>query len=697
MNPHTPAKHPHRLGAAIAMTAASVVVAGTGVPAANGTPSPVRTVTTSTQLSGRLGLGIMDFIKGGAAIYKFASNCSYNMGLNPPQSCFTQRDKAQFNVITSQLADIQAQIAANQAEIMRALTVIYKDGKYQAERQNYKDVEDALTEVTIAGQKYNDYLGCQTYVDAQQGQNPPPAACTLTNRNGNTDAAATVTYGRPTSVADLYRDLDKGASGGVVARLVDATIGEWAPGATDPNVIGTMLSKEARFLQQHIGGADDPTSTLLFSMFDVLNADAADAQGGKIGDTPVFLPPDYLRTMNQRAQYYVNQQGTYFASVIAALELQSRGAGPLAQLADDLQDLAENGPTQNKAFALPAQSTTWSFPGVDSMQDTESRIIGPDANLYSLNRVTPTPTPNPDYSSLTPSFALVSRMSGALVTKGIKMSTLRGLYPKTLPAGDRAAWWAQMSDVTRRFQLQVGVGSWRHLSIQNLDYWTYYPGGRTELFGDNVAVTYDEACQVPVRLWDSKPTQDQVWSQDRNSGSWGDMQEWSGADFYAIKRGDGKKYYDVTPDSAWQYNAMVTNGAAPVYDYGVTTYADGGLNIGPGTLWRCDGRFRTEFGNPVNASTMDIGKVAAPTGLYTRLLPAKPTKFRTCRALRKAEAHGIGTKKAARVHGQLGKTRTPLDFRVSRPYFVRNRHLDKDHDGIACPTRPIHHKNHGLG
>lgn len=82
------------------------------------------------------------------------------------------------------------------------------------------------------------------------------------------------------------------------------------------------------------------------------------------------------------------------------------------------------------------------------------------------------------------------------------------------------------------------------------------------------------------------------------------MHDWRQADYYAIKRGDGKKNFDVTPDSAWQYNAMVSNGVVPVCDYGVTTYSDGGLNIGQGTLWPCDSRLRSEFGNPVSASTM---------------------------------------------------------------------------------------------
>ncbi len=56
-------------------------------------------------------------------------------------------------------------------------------------------------------------------------------------------------------------------------------------------------------------------------------------------------------------------------------------------------------------------------------------------------------------------------------------------------------------------------------------------------------------------------------------------------------------------------------------------------------------------------------------------------KYKNCSALNKKYKHGVG-KKGAKDHTSSGDPVT--NFKRSNALYAKNRHLDRDHDKIAC-------------
>ena len=76
------------------------------------------------------------------------------------------------------------------------------------------------------------------------------------------------------------------------------------------------------------------------------------------------------------------------------------------------------------------------------------------------------------------------------------------------------------------------------------------------------------------------------------------------------------------------------------------------------------------------APTVSIIASAAPSA-------AQPVakKYKNCASLNRKYKHGVGTK-GARDHTSSGNPVT--NFTRSNSLYLKNRHLDRDHDKIAC-------------
>jgi hypothetical protein len=63
----------------------------------------------------------------------------------------------------------------------------------------------------------------------------------------------------------------------------------------------------------------------------------------------------------------------------------------------------------------------------------------------------------------------------------------------------------------------------------------------------------------------------------------------------------------------------------------------------------------------------------------------KPHRFANCTAMHKAFKHGVGLPTAK--DKVRGKTKPVATFYKSKAWYVLNRGLDRDKDGIACEQR----------
>lgn len=86
----------------------------------------------------------------------------------------------------------------------------------------------------------------------------------------------------------------------------------------------------------------------------------------------------------------------------------------------------------------------------------------------------------------------------------------------------------------------------------------------------------------------------------------------------------------------------------------------------------------------VAASSTTTSSSTAPTGVA---LAAKVTvkKYKNCKALNKKYKHGVGKKNAK--DKVRGKTKPVKNFKKHNALYKKNKHLDRDKDGIACEKR----------
>ena len=73
--------------------------------------------------------------------------------------------------------------------------------------------------------------------------------------------------------------------------------------------------------------------------------------------------------------------------------------------------------------------------------------------------------------------------------------------------------------------------------------------------------------------------------------------------------------------------------------------------------------------------------VATSASVQPRLVPTA-VKFKNCSKLNKKYRHGVG-KKGAKDHVS-GRSKPVTNFTRNKAVYAVNRHLDRDHDGIAC-------------
>jgi Excalibur calcium-binding domain len=87
---------------------------------------------------------------------------------------------------------------------------------------------------------------------------------------------------------------------------------------------------------------------------------------------------------------------------------------------------------------------------------------------------------------------------------------------------------------------------------------------------------------------------------------------------------------------------------------------------------------QASFGAPASSAPA----ASSTTNDSPNAAPAQ-RRFRNCRALNRRYPHGVGRRGARdRTSG------TPVrNFRRSNALYRRNRHLDRDGDGIACEKR----------
>jgi hypothetical protein len=75
--------------------------------------------------------------------------------------------------------------------------------------------------------------------------------------------------------------------------------------------------------------------------------------------------------------------------------------------------------------------------------------------------------------------------------------------------------------------------------------------------------------------------------------------------------------------------------------------------------------------------------VAAPAAGSVSALAQKAVRFKNCTALNKKYRHGVGQKGA-----RDKSSRKPVtNFTRNNALYAANRHLDRDHDKIACEKR----------
>ncbi len=620
-------------------------------------------------------------LQGAARAYYYLQACEKN--LDQKRECFDFNQDQGFTTIRQDIADLSAEIERNRVKTNAALNAVIQEIRDQEVKAAFRAVESQITHINIAALKYQQYNDCLAHI------NRPAVPCKLSDINGNPVSAPQ--YENPTSVSDLYRDLDKGVHGGPVARFLYATLKTFNK---TPDDLEGGLRNAGLDLQHGIAGSRGRVQTgLLYALFQSLNASEMSAQGGNPGSRPAFVTSAYLTKMNDYTQYFVDLEAAYFTTVVAAVQIQDRHT-QLTGTAEALTNQATLGVYKEPNLALGQQSADFTFPLTRAPKSNQAWFMPGNGKVYRTQRE--------DYSSTManydfgfPSFSTLSLLSSALMDTGVKISRLQRLYPDVLPAGDQAAWWATFGEEIKQFQTKTHTGDEEYPKYTNRNHFSGSQAPDYGIWGDNVAQKYDYDCVIPVRMWDNKPSPDAVWDKDF-AAKWIRFYnfDWEKTYFEAVKRGDGNTYFKLEPGSKRTYDTVVQNGAVPAYDlsvgYGLKHTAAFARPIrqGVGTFYRCAGWRDEQYTNPITGYYMWIVPYRTD-GLFERL-SGQLTQFDTCKALRRADWRGIGRPGAQDVvAGKAARRRASYTegntlFRRDTRWYRRNKALDKDGDGIAC-------------
>lgn len=619
-------------------------------------------------------------LQGAADAYRYAWLCEKNQ--QQGRSCFDVSVYDRFDEVRRDVADLAAQMDRQQASTEKAINAVIKEIRDQDVRTAFLAVQKKITLINIANLKYQQYNNCMAHVS------DPDVPCELSDMNGN--PVRVPQYENPKSVADLYKDLGSGANGGPVARFLYSTLDTFAKGSGD---LGGGLRDTGLELQQGIGGSKGVVQTgLLYALFQQLNAQVTADQNGSAGSRPTFVVGEYLTAMNQHTKYFVDLQSTYFTTVVAALQLKERNRD-LVGAAEALTQQAKLGVYKEKNLALDQQMTDFSFPLSRAPQSDQAWFMPGDGNVYLLDRENRSGT-SADYSYDFPSYSTLAMLSAALGRNNVKMSRLQNIYPGVIPGGRNAAWWANFGGQVKQFQTRTWMLDEDPPRAKNRSHFSGSAAPDYGVWGDNVAQRYDYSCVIPVRMWDGKPSMDDVWNQDFYP-TWMRFYrlDWSKTYFQATKRGDGSKHFKVEPNPESTFNAVVRTGAVPAYDLTVGYdkefwSSERAIRQGVGTFYRCAGWHDEEYTRAIDTHYMSISKTRAD-GLFERL-SGKLTVFPTCKALRTFQWRGVGRPGAKdAVMGRAQRERAGYalksdQFRRDHPWYRKNRALDHDRDGIAC-------------
>jgi len=571
---------------------------------------------------------MVKIIKGSKKVYDFGKLCSENQDAD--RSCFSSTEKNRFEELSAKLDFIIAQQEENQVQVMAALQEIYLHLETIELKREIEKIRYLIeVEVPIASDKLQEYFCGQQHIDAYS-KGEKHDGCQITDSAGNLDPSATEKYGKPKSVADLYRDdgeLPRGnVQGGLVARLVAATVGKWTTSDNDNEQENYLVSKGEELMQVIAGGgqASGPKSGILNAFIANLSAELRAQQGASLGQSPVFLTSDFLLAMNEVTEYWVHQEALFFSTTIAALQLREKKTEDDPQLiAEVLARMAEKGVNTNSSgskhpeWALDTQLTNYS---VSEANPLDSWVIMKDGKIVRLRM-----------GGSTPTFKEIKEVKDALEKADIKMSTLQKIYPDLLPKGENPAWKAKLGvKHYKRFQISALVwgnpSSKYDSSYKNINYYTPDPEpAKTHYFGKKHAVTYSGDCKTMVRMWDKKPSMKEVAEFDLGySKSKFDNNKSGKYTVQVIKRGDGRrrKGDKIKVNSKEQYDAYVTNGAVPVYDLtNNASFSNGKLKLfGVGTLFQCTGK-SGEFSRTVEGKVVSIQEQEIGEELWQKLVP----------------------------------------------------------------------------
>lgn len=571
---------------------------------------------------GTLG-SIWKVIKGAKSVYDFGALCAKNQDAD--RSCFTSDEANRFGELNIKLDLLIQRQAENQEKVMATLQEIYVQLKTDDLKREIDKIRIMVeVQISTAADKVSEYVCGQQYIDAlSKGEGHD--GCSVTDSAGNKDAEATAKYGRPMTVADLYADGGQSprgnAQGGLVARLVAATVGKWT-NSDDKNDQENALVAKGQDLMQAIAGGSQvfgPENGILNAFIASLSSELRAQQKAAIGQRPVFLTSDFLQAMNELSEYWVNQEALYFATTIAALQLRDQKSEgdpqPIAAVLGRMTELGVNSGSsgsQHPEWALDTQLSDYSFTETNPQ---DSWVIQKNGTINRLRLGTTVPT-----------FKQVQAVKEAIEQSDIKMSQLQSLYPKLLPQGKNAAWTANLGTKRlKRFQIRTTVKRYEKNPWKNINYYVPDPEAANKTyFGEKYSVTTNNKCQVQVRMWDQKPSMKEVADSDMwYSNAKFDNSKDGKYKFPTIVRGNGSKYDKIKTNSREQFDAYVTNGAVPIYDYSDNYgFSNGKLKLfGVGTLFRCNGKFGP-FSRAVDLQTVSI-QDQPRDGLWKKLV-SKP-------------------------------------------------------------------------
>ncbi|MEA4944377.1 MAG: excalibur calcium-binding domain-containing protein [Propionicimonas sp.] len=88
---------------------------------------------------------------------------------------------------------------------------------------------------------------------------------------------------------------------------------------------------------------------------------------------------------------------------------------------------------------------------------------------------------------------------------------------------------------------------------------------------------------------------------------------------------------------------------------------------------------------PEPVVTSPVPAAAATADQPTTVVTLAAKKYQNCKALNKKYKHGVGKKNAR--DKVRGRTKPVTNFKRDNVLYQRNKHLDRDRDGVACEKR----------